>query len=205
MLAPSSAPTAPVTPRPAHPLLRGEEGVASLSLGETAEQRMEQSETDERGERPETGHFTELQEATKPRHCQKGADECECSSKHDPPPDAREDLAPRVGFVAADRQRGRPGNDGLDRAPWERCDPKERQQGHEVRIRGRCEEPGHADRIGNPKDVCDHAAGKGDCRTRKQLAHDRVAGTGLLAGVTHRLRTLDRWVPRSGKNPAGQW
>jgi len=139
---------------------------------------MKEPETDERGKWPEAGDFAELQEATKPRHRKEGAEERDYSGDRDAAPYPGEDLAPGVGFVAADRQRGRPGNDGLDRAPRERCDPKERQQGHEIRIRGRRKQPCHADRIGNPKDVCDHAAGKGDCRTRQQLAHDGAVGIG---------------------------
>ena len=167
---------------------------------------MEQSETDERGKWPETGVVAELQESAEPRHGYERAEERDCSGDGDAAPYPGEDLAPGVGFVAANRQRGCPGNDGLDRAPRQRSDPEEGQQGHQIRVRGRRKEPCHADRIGNPQNVCDHAAGKGDRRARKQLAHDRVAGTGLLADVTHLVGAPHKCTKMHRKNrPCWAW
>lgn len=179
----------------------GEKRVAGLSLGETAKQWLEQSETDERGKWPETGVVAELQESAEPRHGCERAEERDCSGDCDAAPYPGEDLAPGVGFVAANRQRGCPGNDGLDRAPRQRSDPEEGQQGHQIRVRGRRKEPCHADRIGNPENVCDHAAGKGDGRARKQLAHDGVVGSWRAQFIVHcnSARTIEClcWVNRA--------
>ena len=178
----------------------GEERVARLSLGETTEQGMEQSQSKDRGKWPETGDFAELQESAEPRHGHKGAEERDCSGDRDAAPYPGEDLAPGVGFVAANRQRGRPGNDGLGRAPRERCDPEEGQECHQIRVRRGREQPCHADRIGNPENVCDHVAGKGDCRTRKQLAHDRVVGSWRGQFIIHcnNARTIEFLVSVNG-------